>query len=302
MRADTAIWAGLGAYGAVRFFRYVRRENHRLSAETYQFTFPMLPEAFDRTRFVFLTDLHNNCFGERNEELLAAIRRADPEFVLIGGDMIISRQPRYNDRTKEFLCRLAAEYPIYYTNGNHEENYRKATREGREAHRRYERDLKRAGVRFLHNEVIYLEKQGARIAIAGFEPPHLCYQKGRVRKMGGEVMNRLLGKPEAFTILLAHTPFYFENYADWGAGLVLSGHVHGGMIRLPLLGGVASPQYTLFPKYDAGVYTRGGSTMLLSRGLGLHTLPIRVWNRPELSVVCLRRARGEGKERNGNTG
>ena len=297
----TAVLTGLAA---ALFAGYVRWENDRLSVETYQFTFPSLPEAFDKTRFVFLTDLHNHCFGQGNERLLEAIRGAEPEFILIGGDMIISRHPRYNNRTKEFLCRLAEEYPVYYTNGNHEENRKRATREGREEQKRYEWDLRKAGVRFLHNEVVYLEKKGSRIAVAGLEPPALYYKKGRIRRMNQEVMNCLLKKPEKFTILLAHTPFYFQNYADWGADLVLSGHVHGGMIRLPLIGGVASPQYTLFPKYDAGVYTRDGSLMLLSRGLGLHTLPIRMWNRPELSVICLRKkVRKEGKEeKNGNTG
>ena len=102
-------------------------------------------------------------------------------------------------------------------------------------------------------------------------------------------MEHLVGKAnrDRFQILLAHNPVYFEEYARWGADLVLSGHVHGGIVRLPFLGGVISPAFTLFPKYDGGKFERGDSTMLLGRGLGTHTLPVRMWNPGEIVLVTL---------------
>ncbi|MBO5197343.1 MAG: metallophosphoesterase [Lachnospiraceae bacterium] len=274
---------------AAVFAGYERWENHRLITENYTFSFRNLPKAFDGSRFVFLTDLHNNQFGENNETLFVEIQRAKPEALFIGGDMIVGRRPEQNDRTKEFVKRLAAEYPIYYTYGNHEANQRYAADGGAEAMEHYEKELTAAGVRFLHNETVCLERNGERIAITGMELPPIYYKRGKVQKMEADVLESLAAKPEEFTILLAHTPFYFRNYTDWGADLVLSGHVHGGMVKLPLIGGVASPQYTLFPEYDSGVYTQENTRMLLSRGLGLHTIPIRVFNRPELSAIQLRK-------------
>jgi predicted MPP superfamily phosphohydrolase len=95
---------------------------------------------------------------------------------------------------------------------------------------------------------------------------------------------------ENFQILIAHNPIYFKNYAEWGADLVVSGHVHGGIVRLPLIGGVISPAIALFPRYDGGKYEQNGSTMVLSRGLGTHTIHVRVFNPGE---VCVIRVRGK---------
>ena len=102
-------------------------------------------------------------------------------------------------------------------------------------------------------------------------------------------MDKLAGKANdrRFQILLAHNPLYFKEYAAWGADLVLSGHMHGGIIRLPFLGGVVSPAVTPFPKYDGGRFAEGKSTMILGRGLGTHSLPVRMWNPGELVVVTL---------------
>ena len=103
-------------------------------------------------------------------------------------------------------------------------------------------------------------------------------------------LEKHIGKANAqfCNILIAHNPEYFKEYADWGADFVLSGHVHGGIMRLPLLGGVISPSYKLFPKYDGGVFREGKSTMLLGRGMGSHTLPFRFFNPAELLVVTLK--------------
>ena len=107
--------------------------------------------------------------------------------------------------------------------------------------------------------------------------------------MEDEYLKETLGehKEGVYQILLAHNPEYFEEYAAWGADLVLSGHVHGGIMRLPLLGGVISPKLVLFPKYDGGRFYEKDSTMILSRGLGMHTLPIRIFNPAELVVIHL---------------
>ena len=127
----------------------------------------------------------------------------------------------------------------------------------------------------------------------GLELDGRLYAKGRREALTAEDVERLLGRPDPtrFTVLTAHSPRYFATYAAWGADLVLSGHIHGGIVRLPLLGGVISPYLTLFPRYSGGRYElpKGGdgsrAVMILSCGLGMHTLPVRLFNPAELSVI-----------------
>ena len=93
--------------------------------------------------------------------------------------------------------------------------------------------------------------------------------------------------PEVFHILLAHNPVYFDTYAAWGADLTLSGHLHGGIIRIPGIGGLITPQAQLFPKYDRGLISVNGKYMVVSAGLGEHTVPIRIFNPPQLILITV---------------
>ena len=110
--------------------------------------------------------------------------------------------------------------------------------------------------------------------------------------MAEDYLNTTIGKTRRgrCNILIAHNPDYFEEYSDWGADLVLSGHIHGGIMRLPVLGGVIAPSYRLFPKYDGGIFKEKNSTMLLSRGIGSHTIPLRFFNPAELHAVTIKPA------------
>ena len=238
-------------------------------------------------RFVMLSDLHNKSYGEHNEKLLAAIEKQKPESILIAGDMLTSEKPERTGPAQELVEKLAARYPVYYANGNHE--YRLKMEEARygSGYRRYHARLERKGVVFLENDSVLLPEAGIRIY--GAEIGKEYYKKRKGPAMDAGYLKRLLGRPSKgdYHILLAHNPDYFPAYAEWGADLVLSGHVHGGIMRLPLLGGVISPTLRLFPRYDGGLFQEGGSTMILGRGLGSHTIPIRICNPGELVVVEL---------------
>jgi hypothetical protein len=109
--------------------------------------------------------------------------------------------------------------------------------------------------------------------------------------MHSKYLDEILGKcnKDCYNILIAHNPQYFKEYADWGADLVLSGHIHGGVVILPFLGGVLSPQVEFFPEYYAGLYQHGKSRMILSRGLHMHSIRVRMFNIPEVSCVTLHR-------------
>ncbi len=240
-------------------------------------------------KFVLLSDLHNKSFGLNNEKLFAAIEKQNPDAVLIAGDMYTSRANRDNGAATDFVCCLAKKYPVYYGNGNHEYKTKIFTDVFGSMYADFEKKVKMAGVELLVNEKVTLKPYN--LDVYGVEIEKQYYGKFVTPHMEKEYLEELLGKPDESkcTLLIAHNPDYFETYAEWGADLVVSGHVHGGLMKLPVLGGVISPKLKLFPKYDGGEFKEEKSTMILGRGLGTHTLPIRIFNPGELVIIDFKR-------------
>lgn len=238
-------------------------------------------------KLVQLSDLHNSTFGKHNERLLRAIHEQEPDIIVVSGDMYTSLLGREVAPAKELLVTLAKDYPICYANGNHEQKTKDQPEEFGTLYEDYRRELEKAGICFLPNTSVYLAEYNLRIY--GLEIDREYYRKFRTQILGTEKVREYLGTKEkaSYGLMIAHNPDFFADYAAWGADLVLSGHVHGGLMRLPVLGGVIAPSMKLFPKYDGGRFEEGKSVMILSRGLGTHTLPIRIFNPGELVVVKL---------------
>ncbi len=239
-----------------------------------------------RYRVVFLSDLHNKQYGKGNTQLLRAIEDVKPDAVLIGGDMINGKPGEKLEGTVDLLRSLKEKYPVYYVNGNHEHRIKLYPETYGDAAEHYGRALADMGIEPMVN--CHVQLPGTNLAIYGSEIDKYYYKRFTVPDMKPDYLTGLLGRPrrEAYTILLAHNPDYFPQYAQWGADLVLSGHVHGGIIRVPILNkGLLSPNVRFFPKYDGGVFREGESTMILSRGLGIHTIPFRLFNPGELIVI-----------------
>lgn len=238
-------------------------------------------------RAVVLSDLHNKQYGRKNEKLLEAIREQHPDGIFIAGDIPTAKPGETLEIAISFLKELAQDYPIYYGNGNHEHRLKLYPDKYGTMAKEYENALQELGIRRLVNTHTILPDTG--ISVYGTEIDRFYYKRFRTQFMPEEYLSGVLGEPEPDTyhILLAHNPDYFPNYARWGADLVFSGHVHGGMVRIPFWRGVVSPNIRLFPKYDGGLFQEGKSTMLLSRGLGMHTIPIRLFNPGEVLVVEL---------------
>ena len=236
-------------------------------------------------RAVVLADLHDKQFGKDNCCLLEAIRAQKPDMILIAGYIVTAKPGRKLDKAINFLKKLVAEYPIYYANGNHEHRLELYPEEYGDMAVRYEKALKEIGIDRLVNS--HAELVDAGIAIYGTQIDKIYFRRFRVAPMEKDYLAQLLGHKDdgKFNILIAHNPDYFPQYAAWGADLVLAGHVHGGMVRIPGWKGIVSPAVRLFPKYDGGLFRIGKSTMLLSRGLGMHTIPIRLFNPGEVLVV-----------------
>ena len=238
--------------------------------------------------WVMLSDLHGKSYGKNNEILLHKIDEITPDGILAAGDMITASRSSCYKKAAALLEELAKKYPLYYGLGNHEVHMKEEPEEFGDIYGDYENRLKEAGIEPLVNEAAFLPTDNIRIL--GLDIGKSCYRKFRKFPIERAYLVSLLGTPreDMFQILIAHNPDYFEEYEEWGVDLVVSGHVHGGLMRLPYLGGVVSPKLTLFPKYDSGVYTRGNCNMIVGRGLGTHTLPIRIFNPGELVVIHLK--------------
>lgn len=239
-------------------------------------------------RFAVLSDLHGSVFGKDNEELLEAIYRQNPDAVLIAGDIIVRSDQNTFAPSVDFLKRIVNRYPVYYSLGNHEFYFFNGGNLQNE-YISYEKQLTEAGVCFLHNKNVEFTIRGNKFTIYGLEIPMIYYRKPRSPVLKKEEVDKLIGKPEGdgFRILLAHNPGYGRAYFDWGADLILSGHYHGGVLRFGENRGLISPQFRLFPSYCCGVFQEGNKHMIVSAGLGEHTIPVRIHNPRELLAVTL---------------
>nr|WP_317412056.1 metallophosphoesterase [uncultured Solibaculum sp.] len=245
-----------------------------------------LPPAWDNVRILHLSDLHSSRYGKHNEKLAARIRELHPDFILAPGDLC-DRFAKRGDAFLDLLEQLKGEFPIYVSIGNHE---LRVEQNAPENYRIFRESLSQKGVTVLDNTSVVLERQGQCLRLYGINQPlSIYYQHGTLQRVEDYLGER---DPAYPALLLAHDPRWLERYAHWGASLVLAGHIHGGMLRLPLIGGVYSPDKTFFPQYDAGVFTKDGCTMVVSRGAG-DSRPFRIGSLPEMVLLTLHTKRGD---------
>lgn len=272
----------------ILFFLIVNiRDMNRFVVREYIFT---SNKVVKEATFAFLSDLHDKSYGKENVKLLKAIEEAKPDALLVGGDMIVATPGKENKRAKAFMQTLADHYTVYHGMGNHEYRSDIYRDEYGNMYDEYSKPLIEKGVKFLRNEAVVLEDYN--IEIRGVEIDRKYYKRFTVRHMEDAYIEEILGKNDGshYEILLAHNPDYFKQYAAYEADLVLSGHVHGGIIRMPWFGGIASPAVRFFPKYNGGLYRKEKSDMIVSCGLGTHTLPMRIFNPAELIVIHIKPA------------
>ena len=246
-------------------------------------------------RMVLITDLHGCTYGDGNEKLLQAIQKEQPEIILIAGDLFTAKRGKKidTDAAVELLEVLSKQYLVFYTNGNHETRAKIETDLYGNAYQEYLDLLKKKQIEYipLNDQKVDLDKNN--ITIAGVELEEEYYRKTvRKIKLPKEYLQNKLGVLDRsrFNILIAHNPSYFDAYAQYGADLIVSGHNHGGIVCLPFIGGVISTQYRLFDKYDKGTFFKNQSEMILSGGLGSHTINVRLGNMPQLIVIDLKKA------------
>lgn len=242
-------------------------------------------------RLVVLADLHCAQYGQGNSILIQEVYASKPDMIMVVGDMLVSKpdKPVNTDITLSLMKEFVNHYPVFYCNGNHEYRTKIYPETYGNVYEGFKKKLKNSGVFLLENEKFKFERAGGTFFIHGYELDKVYFKRFSRAQLPVEEMNEVLGVPEeeGYHILLAHNPVFFKTYAKWGADLTLSGHLHGGMVRLPILGGVISPQVQLFPKYDRGLFHIGDRKIIVSAGLGSHSVKLRINNPPELVVVEL---------------
>lgn len=264
-------------------------ERKMLSESLYNVTVSGLPEAFSGTSLVFLSDLHGERFGD-GDALICAVEDMDADALLIGGDMMTVKKKRPMDMSAldDLLKAFSGRMPIYYALGNHEARMRNRPELFPGWYDAFLSLIQKYQVTLLDNASVFLEKEGQRIRISGFTLDRKYYKKGHTEKMEAGVVEQALGPAGDFPeIVLVHSPLYGETLHQWGADLVLSGHFHGGTVRLPVLGGVMTPQFQFFSRYTKGEKHFGDTTEIISGGLGTHSVRIRFMNKPEIVRVRL---------------
>lgn len=250
-----------------------------LSVSRYEITSARLPESFNGFRIVQLSDLHGSVFGEGGSRLLEKVAAEAPDLIVMTGDFL--DEGRTDEELPELgeLCEgLTDIAPTCFVSGNHDWATGEMTL--------LARTLEERGVRYLRNEYQTIDRGGESIVLVGVEDPN-----GWAGQISPDELAREADAawPESFIVLLGHRNYWVDEYPDLPADLILCGHEHGGIVRLPGLGGlVGNGAKQLFPDYEDGVHVSGRYSMVVSRGLG-NSVPLpRFNNTPEIVCVTLK--------------
>lgn len=264
------------------------RSRYVLSVTRKTLVLDDLPKDFDGTRIALVSDLHQMRFGDFNEELAKHIRRESPNYIMFAGDMGDSL--KYNvDAYYDFVDSLGRDIPLIMVPGNHDLRLG-----GGAVHKNFVREMEHAGALLLNNSCAELLSGDSKLYVYGFCPPlepkkDVSVKQWSFAPVGDADIPAMLGRcpSDAPVLLLAHDPQPFSSYSKWGARLILCGHMHGGLVRLPFLGGVFSPNKgKFFPKYSSGLFNNEHSSMYVTRGLGT-PLGVRFFNAPEIVILTL---------------
>lgn len=246
--------------------------NLHLTVTNYTYSSDKLPEEFSGFRIVQISDFHNSNFGPSKEAVVEKTSELNPDIIVITGDIIDSRNT-HMDRAVSLIEMLSEIAPVYYINGNHE------CRFSAQEQKDFYSSLEAAGATVLNNASTKIYPSGipteeaTPITLVGINDDDLIYD-----------MTASLNPVNTFNLVLAHEPQSFDTFSN--VDLMLSGHAHGGQIRIPFTDiGLVAPDQGFIPRYTSGIHTSGNSSMIVSRGIGNSAFPVRVFNYPEIVVI-----------------
>ncbi len=274
----------------------VRYETRHFKIQEYKI---VTDKITDEIKFAFITDLHNCKYGDKNQSVIEAIVKENCSFLVIGGDLISGKRNigehsplEYCENAIDFLNGISGKIPVFYTFGNHETRI-KNRKEKNPIYETYIKGIEQAEITYLNDKMEVWENDKDVIRIKGYEMPEQVYDNSEefdIFELVDKTKDIQEGKnvrDDSFCILTVHSPEFFKDYVKTRTDLILCGHNHGGTVRLPFVGGLISRDYKLFPKYSYGIYEKNGKKMILTSGLGDHTIHFRLFNMPEIVVITL---------------
>lgn len=250
---------------------------YHLQVTRRDLTLPGLPAALDGYRIVLLSDLHGAVFGRDNGRLARGVAAQQPDLIALAGDFADS--PAELPAVASLLRQLRGTAPMAFVSGNHD--WAGGALPG------LRRLMDSCGVLRLENRWLPLSWNGARLILAGVEDPN-----GPADMISPAALVEELREdcPSDFVLLLAHRNSWVKDEPELPVDLILCGHAHGGVIRLPGIGGLIGTGRRLGADYECGAYRSGRYTMVVSRGLGSSSPVPRLFNRPEIAVIVLHSA------------
>ena len=261
----------------------------KIDIEKYTVKNAKIPEAFNNFKIVQLSDFHSKGYRNTTEKIISKIKKINPDIIVMTGDMV-SYDMTGTEEFEKLVKELSEIYPIYYIDGNHEHLAEKLA-PGEYLY--FMGFLKDLGVITIKNDYVEIYKTNESINLYGVNIP-LDWPSGiyvNKLQLESDYVEKTLPKidTDKFNILLAHNPIFINQYIKWGADLVLAGHMHGGIVRIPFTNiGLLSPERKIFPRYTAGKFKIKNSVMIVNRGIGASTFKLRLFNNPEITVITLK--------------
>lgn len=245
-------------------------QNNYLQVSQYTYTHSKINNELDGFKIVQISDLHNKSFGNNQKRLLDEIEKCEPDIIVVTGDVIDANHTNLS-KAMDFFEGAVKIAPVYYITGNHEYSV------SSDIFSRLISGMEELGVCYLDNECVEIKEGEETLNLIGLNDTSLdnSVLEGIMKNVN----------TDNFSILLAHEPQYFSEYCNNDIELILSGHAHGGQIRLPFIGGLVAPGQGFLPRYTSGKYSEKNATMYVSRGLGNSVIPLRIFNFPE--IVCI---------------
>lgn len=258
------------------FFYY---ENNFLLVTNYKIVDNNIPQEFNNYKIIQISDYHNTKNKLLNSKLIKTIKKENPNFIVITGDLIDASKTDINQAIN--LIKNINYKKVFYVAGNHEAST--------ESYKELKELLEENKVTILDNKIEIIKEKSKEINLIGIGDPsfytnELINDSDIIKK---EIESISYNK-DNYSILLSHRPEQIDKYTEEKINLVLTGHAHGGQIRLPFIGGLVAPNQGLFPKYTNGIHKKDKTTMIISRGIGNSILLLRINNRPELVVITLK--------------
>ncbi len=258
---------------------YLYYENNMLQVSNYVITSDRIPEEFNNYKIVQISDFHNTKSKKLHNSLVKEISGIKPNIIVITGDLIDANRTDI-DTAINLIKEIKDVAPIYYVTGNHEA--------GITSYDKLKEELVNNNVTILDGKNVVIENKDSIINLIGLDDPAFNGDPYRDDKTTiKDELKAITYDKNEFTILLSHRPELIDTYAEEKFDLVISGHAHGGQIRIPLIGGLVAPNQGFLPKYTSGIYEKNDTKMVVSRGIGNSIIPFRINNRPELVIISL---------------